>query len=110
MFVAHCINHDVRRSGRRPIAAAEAWRLFCSEAETIWFYMTPLELLLDRLDVKTVIVTGIAGNSCVLISANDAYMRELWLVVRSDCIVSNTPDENQYTLHQIQSVLKAHIR
>ena len=39
------------------------------------FYSTTLELLLRHLEAKTLILSGIAGNNCVLFTANDAYMR-----------------------------------
>src|SRR6185503_11400451 len=52
------------------------------------FFSTTLEILLEYLEVKTLILTGIAGNNCVLFTANDAYMRDLHLVVPADCVVS----------------------
>ena len=55
------------------------------------------------------ILTGIAGNICVLFTANDAYMRELKVFVPKDCIVSNTPEDNAYALQQIASVLKGNL-
>jgi nicotinamidase-related amidase len=42
------------------------------------------------LDTKTLILTGFAGNICVLFTANDAYMRNLNLIIPKDCIGSNT--------------------
>jgi nicotinamidase-related amidase len=74
------------------------------------FYATTLDTLLKSLQTENVVLTGIAGNICVLFSANDAYMRELRVIVPSDCTVSNTPEENDYALRQMQSVLKADIR
>jgi nicotinamidase-related amidase len=56
------------------------------------------------------IVTGIAGNICVLFTANDAYMRGLKIFSPADCIVSNTAEENDSALRQIQTVLKGDIR
>jgi nicotinamidase-related amidase len=52
---------------------------------------------------------GIAGNICILFSANDAYMRDYNIVVPADCTVSNTAEENEYALQQIQRVLKGDI-
>ncbi len=40
------------------------------------FFGTQLDILLHQLDVKHLILTGIAGDICVLYTANDAYMRE----------------------------------
>ncbi|CAF3654023.1 unnamed protein product, partial [Rotaria sordida] len=74
------------------------------------FYCTPLELLLDHLQARTLILTGFAGNICVLFTANDAYMRNYNLIVPRDCIGSNTPAENDVSLEQINKLLKADIR
>ncbi|SES33487.1 isochorismatase family cysteine hydrolase [Salipaludibacillus aurantiacus] len=71
------------------------------------FFMTPLELLLDYLNVKTLIITGVAGNMCVHFTANDAYMRHYKLYVPSDCVASNSQEENDEALHLMKRVLKA---
>ena len=73
------------------------------------FFDTTLDTLLDALGIMRVIVTGIAGNICVLFTANDAYMREFRLFAPSDCIVSNTAADNDYALRQIDLVLKGNI-
>ena len=73
------------------------------------FFDTTLDTLLDALGIMRVIVTGIAGNICVLFTANDAYMREFRLFAPSDCIVSNTAADNDYALRQIDAVLKGNI-
>lgn len=70
------------------------------------FHNTALERLLRDLEIKRVILTGIAGNICVLFTANDAYMRGLRIYAPSDCIVSNTEVDNDVALRQIQLVLK----
>lgn len=70
------------------------------------FYDTTLDTLLDTLEIRRVIVTGIAGNICVLFTANDAYMRGLELIAPSDCIVSNSDADNAHALRKIATVLK----
>ena len=74
------------------------------------FYATTLELLLRYLKVTTVILTGLTGDICVLFTANDAYMRDLHVVVPADCVASLQPDENRHALTHMQRVLKAAIR
>jgi nicotinamidase-related amidase len=71
------------------------------------FYSTTLDLLLTHVNAKNLILTGIAGNNCVLFTANDAYMRDFKIFVPEDCVVSNTEDENRYALKQMETVLKA---
>ena len=71
------------------------------------FYSTALDILLTYLEVRTVIVTGIATNICVLFTANDAYMRDYHLHVPSDCVAANTKALTESALEQIAHVLKA---
>ena len=73
------------------------------------FYDTTLDTLLDDLRIRRVVLTGIAGNICVLFTANDAYMRGLRLYAPSDCIVSNTPEDNAFALRQMNEILKANL-
>ena len=71
------------------------------------FFATTLEILLRYLRSETLILTGIAGNFCVLFTANDAYMRDYNLIVPRDCTVSNTPKENEAALELMRKFLKA---
>jgi nicotinamidase-related amidase len=73
------------------------------------FYSTTLHLLLTHLTTKNLILTGIAGNNCVLFTANDAYMRDFKIFVPADCVVSNTEEENRHALKQMEIVLKADV-
>jgi nicotinamidase-related amidase len=55
------------------------------------------------------ILTGIAGDICVLFSANDAYMRDFRIFVPADCIACETDERCRETLILMQRVLKANI-
>lgn len=68
------------------------------------FYSTTLEILLESLGTEELILTGIAGNICVLFTANDAHMRDYQLIVPGDCIASNTEEDDQFTLRQLKTV------
>jgi nicotinamidase-related amidase len=74
------------------------------------FYDTTLDTLLKDLKVQRVILAGIAGNICVLFTANDAYMRGFRLYAPADCIVSNTSEDNAQALRQIAMVMKGQIQ
>jgi len=69
-----------------------------------------LETLLRYLETQVLILTGVAGNFCVLFTANDAYMRDFNLFVPSDCTVSNTKRENDSALRLMKKFLKADTR
>ncbi|KMY48132.1 cysteine hydrolase family protein [Peribacillus loiseleuriae] len=73
------------------------------------FYGTALHILLHHLGVNRLAITGIAGNICVLFTANDAYMREYPLWVPENCLASASNDDNQYALTMMKNVLKAQI-
>jgi nicotinamidase-related amidase len=73
------------------------------------FFDTTLDTLLASLGTRRVILTGIAGNICVLFTANDAHMRDLKLYAPADCIVSNTVADNEHALRQIQTVMKGDV-
>ncbi|GGE37995.1 putative isochorismatase family protein YaaI [Pullulanibacillus camelliae] len=73
------------------------------------FFSTPLATLLNHLGVTTLILTGVAGNICVLFTANDAYMRDYDVVVPEDCCASNTKEDNDYALRLMKNILGATI-
>src|SRR2546423_4398604 len=74
------------------------------------FFSSALETLLRYLGVRRLIITAIAGNFCVLFTANDAYIRDYELAVPSDCVISNTVKENKEALQLMKRYLKADIR
>lgn len=73
------------------------------------FYSTSLEVLLGYLGIDTLILTGVAGDICVLYTANDAYMRDYKLIIPSDCIASETAEKNKRALEHMRSLLKARV-
>jgi nicotinamidase-related amidase len=107
--VAHCTARSSpgRAVSRRLRPTARDY--FVLKPKHSGFFDTTLDTLLDALRIRRVIVTGIAGNICVLFTANDAYMRELKLFAPADCIVSNTAADNDHALRQIQLVLKGNV-
>ena len=97
-----------QRPGRkgREAAAPGRRRLFRAQTETLCLLRDDADTLLAYLGATTLIMTGVAGNICILFSANDAYMRDYNIIVPSDCVVSNTRRENDNALDQIERVLK----
>jgi nicotinamidase-related amidase len=108
--VEHCLQSKVRGKPIAELLRPEKDDYFILKPKHSGFFSTTLDTLLEYLEVKTVILTGIAANICVLFTANDAYMRDLQLVVPSDCVASNSREENEYALGQMQKVLKADTR
>ena len=106
-IVAHCRREDGRGKPFVEMLLPEDDDYFVLKPKHSGFYSTTLSLLLTHLNAKNLILTGIAGNNCVLFTANDAYMRDFKLFIPSDCVVSNTEEENRHALQQMENVLKA---
>ncbi len=105
--VEHCLHDDVRG---RPVV--ERLRpneddYFVLKPKHSGFFSSTLDTLLEYLNAKTLILTGMAGNICVLFTANDAYMRDFSLVVPRDCMASNTLEANEHATEIMETVLKA---
>ena len=73
------------------------------------FYSTTLEVLLEHFGAKTLILTGVATDICILFTANDAYMRDYKIVVPGDCVAANTEEATSETLKYLERILKAEI-
>jgi nicotinamidase-related amidase len=108
-IVAHCLEDSVRGEPFVRLLLPDHDDYFVLKPKHSGFYCTSLELLLEHLGAHSLILAGIAGNNCVLFTANDAYMRDFKLLVPSDCSISQTKEENQYALRQMEKVLKAEI-
>jgi nicotinamidase-related amidase len=108
--VEHCLRDNVPGRPVVELLRPDKDDYFVLKPKHSGFFSTTLDILLDYLQVKTVVLTGIAGNICVLFTANDAYMRDFFLVVPADCVASNTEEENRNALEQMAKVLKADTR
>jgi nicotinamidase-related amidase len=108
--VEHCLRDGVR--GRPVVELLRPGEndYFVLKPKHSGFFSTTLDILLRYLSVRGVVLTGMAANICVLFTANDAYMRDLHLAVPSDCVASNTEEENRNALEQMRKVLKADTR
>lgn len=109
-IVSHCLEDKVRGKAFVEMVTPEEDDYFVLKPKHSGFYSTTLALLLEHLGARSLILAGIAGNNCVLFTANDAYMRDFKLFVPSDCVVSETQAENKYALDQMAKVLKADTR
>jgi len=107
-FLAHCLKNE-RSHALVTKLKPKARDYFVLKPKHSGFYSTALTVLLDYLGVRHLILTGIAGNLCVLYTANDAYMRDYRLYIPGDCTVSNTEEENLHALQQMKKSLHADI-
>ena len=109
-LVDHCLRDNVRGKPIAELLRPDEQDYFVLKPKHSAFYSTSLELLLRYLKAHTLILTGIAGNICVLFTANDGYMRDFDLVIPQDCIASETEADNQHAIAYMSKVLKADTR
>jgi len=108
-LIEHCLHDGVPGEVLARTLLPEDDDYFVLKPKHSAFFETTLDTLLAYLGAKTLSLTGIAGNICILFSANDAYMRDYNIVVPADCVISNTAEDNDYALQQIEKVLKGDI-
>jgi nicotinamidase-related amidase len=109
-LLKHCLEEDVCGKPLVQQLKPDEDDYFVLKPKHSGFFSTTLDTLLEYLQAKTLILTGVAGNICVLFTANDAYMRDFHLVVPSDCIASNSAEDNEHALELMKTVLKADTR
>jgi nicotinamidase-related amidase len=109
-LVKRCLASGVRG---RPIVARlqpDADDYFVLKPKHSAFFQTNLEILLRHLKTRTLILTGMAADYCVLFTANDGYMRDFRILVPQDCIASEELARTREVLALIERVLKADTR
>ena len=109
-LVARCLEEPCRGKEVTKLLRPEEDDYFVLKPKHSGFYATPLDLLLSYLKTTRLILTGVAGNSCVLHTAADAYIREFELVVPSDCVLSTDERANSAALEHMATMLKAEVR
>ncbi len=109
-IVKHCLRDDVRGRPFVEQLVPDDRDYFVLKPKHSAFYQTPLELLLKHLGAQHLILTGVSTNSCVLFTANDAYMRDMELIVPQDCVAACNAQEHEFAMEQIKNMLKADVR
>jgi len=106
-ILAHCQDPSARgRDVVRQIAPGASDFVLLKPKHS-GFYATPLAALLEECGARELILTGISAHQCVLFTANDAHLRELKLIVPSDCVASAKREQSRFALRYFKSVLGA---
>jgi isochorismate hydrolase len=106
-LLEHLLHDDVRGKPIAELLAPDEKDYFVLKPKHSGFLSTSLEVLLAHLGAETLIMTGIAGNLCVLFTAHDAYMRDFKLVVPRDCLASESELDNRHALEHMAKACKA---
>jgi len=73
------------------------------------FFKTDLELLLKKLEVDSVILTGVSTNICVQHNAADLFFRGYSIIVASDGTAAFTEEDHNSSLKYMETVYGAKI-
>jgi nicotinamidase-related amidase len=106
----HSQSKSVRGHKIARLLAPKEEDYFVLKAKHSAFYSTTLDLLLAYLGAKTLVLTGVASDICILFTANDAYMRDYDLFIPCDCVAASDEKTNEATLHYMEKILKADTR
>jgi nicotinamidase-related amidase len=71
------------------------------------FYATNLQVLLPKLGVRRLVISGMAADICVLFTAADAHMREYGLWVPSDAVAADDPERAAWALEIMKTSMAA---
>jgi nicotinamidase-related amidase len=73
------------------------------------FFQTPLDLLLRHLGASSIILAGIATNSCILCTAHDARMRDFKITVVADCCAARSAREHNEAIDNMREMAGARV-
>ena len=105
--LGHVLEDGVRGEPIAKLLRPREEDYFVLKAKHSGFYSTQLDLLIDYLQVRTLVLAGFQTDICVLFTASDAYMRDLEILVPSDCSAAATVERHQRGLEHMSRVLHA---
>lgn len=108
-MVQYCLKNKVRGTEIVKLLKPDDDDFYVLKPKHSAFFSTTLDVLLKSLNIKTLILTGVSTDICILFTANDAYMRDYRLCIAEDCVAAVKPEENVRALEYIKRVLKAEI-
>ena len=106
-LLEHVLKDPVRGRPIAELLAPDEQDYFVLKPKHSGFHSTSLDVLLQHLGASTLILTGLAGNFCVLFTAHDAYMRDFGLLVPRDCTASEDETDNRQALQHMANTCKA---
>ncbi|HEX4488628.1 MAG TPA: cysteine hydrolase [Terriglobales bacterium] len=74
------------------------------------FYATPLQTILEYLGAKTLIIAGLATESCVMLAAGEAFVLDYQIIVPCDCVAGLNMSMHSNALRLMEDNLHADIR
>ncbi|WP_311223723.1 MULTISPECIES: isochorismatase family cysteine hydrolase [unclassified Acidovorax] len=73
------------------------------------FYGTPLDILLETIGARHIIITGLATDICVQLTAGDAFLRNYKVSVPENCTAAETIEAKSRALQHMSGVLRCDV-
>jgi len=105
LLIEHCWN-ERSQNVIGPLRPEEA-DYFLMKPMHSAFFQSPLQSLLEDLGKNKLILAGIAGDICLLFTAQDAYMQQYDMWIPENCMASETDLGNSHALALMHSVMNA---
>jgi nicotinamidase-related amidase len=105
--LGHVLEDGVRGEPIAKLLRPDEEDYFVLKAKHSGFYHTQLDLLIDYLQVKTIVLAGFQTDICVLFTASDGYLRDLEIIVPSDCSAAASVEHHERGLEHMSRVLHA---
>ncbi|MBV8033338.1 MAG: cysteine hydrolase, partial [Betaproteobacteria bacterium] len=106
-LLERCLSSGVRGEPIARLLRPEEDDYFVLKPKHSAFHATSLPVLLAHLGARTLVFSGVAGDYCVLFTAQDAYMEGYRVVVPRDCVASEPDEDNEAALKHLEKVCKA---
>jgi nicotinamidase-related amidase len=105
--VEHCLKDGVRGEPVARLLQPAQEDYFVLKPKSSAFFGTTLHSLLEHLGVRTLILTGVAADVCILFTAHDAHLLDYKIIVPSDCVASNFKRETVVALANMKKATHA---
>lgn len=84
--------------------------LFVIKPQVSGFYATNLPVLLPKLGVSRIVITGVAADICILFTAADAHMRAYDIWIPKDAVASEDDQHRDWALDIMRKSMDAEVR
>ena len=108
--VDRCLQNNVRGRPVVELLRPEQRDYFVLTSPHSVCFLSNLDVLLEKLHVRTLVLTGMAAGICERFAAHDAYLSGFRFVVPNDCVASKSEEGTASVLRQLRQMLNAEIR
>lgn len=108
-LLEHCRSDGVR--GREIVAQLSPSDddYFVLKPKHSAFFSTSLDTLLAYLGARTLVLTGMTTDSCILVTAIEADMRDMRVIVVEDCVAATSGRRHERALEHLRDALDAEV-